>query len=481
MAFSGFQGAGSTIARSKGTLLCTAAIFFIMLSGPVLNSEIYARIAPYFGIGREISTFINALAYFIIALVSVKRPSLFDFRLITIAIIALALIGGFLLALALEMQSPSFIMVGLFCRAIGHAWATTIFSIALTTIASTRTVLIVIGAGTVVSGFSWYVAPASIPLLAACLIVMSCAIVPILLTYNVAKTRFEAIRQGAAASSLGISDAFNLKSLQSLLFCMLLFSVASGYSLTFNEQSHAPIDTVVENVVMALIVVLVLVSKPERADDGLENQLFSFAALLIIAGFLVAPFSFGQDSTVTNTLLRLGRDCFNLLVWMVIASFGRRNIYLLLPIMGATRCMSSLGTNIGAAAGHTTNNLIYEAPVAAEAITAIFAFAFIAFLWLGFRGFSFSQAINGVKKVAEPEIARVGDHILQRAQSLSAEYGLTERETAILGLLAKGRDGRFIADEFVLSYNTVKTHIKHIYQKLDVHSRQELLDLIAQP
>ena len=37
---------------------------------------------------------------------------------------------------------------------------------------------------------------------------------------------------------------------------------------------------------------------------------------------------------------------------------------------------------------------------------------------------------------------------------------------------------RFIEQELVLSYNTVKTHIKHIYQKLGVHSRQELLDLI---
>ena len=29
----------------------------------------------------------------------------------------------------------------------------------------------------------------------------------------------------------------------------------------------------------------------------------------------------------------------------------------------------------------------------------------------------------------------------------------------------------------MLSKNTVATHVKHIYQKLDVHSRQELLDL----
>ncbi|WP_270296185.1 LuxR C-terminal-related transcriptional regulator [Eggerthella sinensis] len=33
-------------------------------------------------------------------------------------------------------------------------------------------------------------------------------------------------------------------------------------------------------------------------------------------------------------------------------------------------------------------------------------------------------------------------------------------------------------DTLVLSKNTVATHVKHIYQKLDVHSQQELLDLV---
>ena len=37
---------------------------------------------------------------------------------------------------------------------------------------------------------------------------------------------------------------------------------------------------------------------------------------------------------------------------------------------------------------------------------------------------------------------------------------------------------RFIQDELTVSYNTVKTHVSHIYAKLDVHSHQELFDLV---
>lgn len=66
------------------------------------------------------------------------------------------------------------------------------------------------------------------------------------------------------------------------------------------------------------------------------------------------------------------------------------------------------------------------------------------------------------------------DHICQR---LTEEHGLSGREAEILGYLARGRSQPYIREELVLSKNTVATHVKHIYQKLDVHSRQELLDL----
>lgn len=65
----------------------------------------------------------------------------------------------------------------------------------------------------------------------------------------------------------------------------------------------------------------------------------------------------------------------------------------------------------------------------------------------------------------------------ERCRMLAESRGLSGREAEILGYLARGRSQPYIRDELVLSKNTVATHVKHIYQKLDVHSRQELLDL----
>lgn len=60
---------------------------------------------------------------------------------------------------------------------------------------------------------------------------------------------------------------------------------------------------------------------------------------------------------------------------------------------------------------------------------------------------------------------------------LAEEHGLSARETEILNYLARGRSQPYIREDLMLSKNTISTHVKHIYQKLNIHSRQELIDL----
>lgn len=62
---------------------------------------------------------------------------------------------------------------------------------------------------------------------------------------------------------------------------------------------------------------------------------------------------------------------------------------------------------------------------------------------------------------------------------LAARFFLTEREGDVLELLLAGRSVPYIAEKFGVSPNTVKTHVRHIYAKFDVHNRQELLGLVA--
>jgi DNA-binding CsgD family transcriptional regulator len=66
-----------------------------------------------------------------------------------------------------------------------------------------------------------------------------------------------------------------------------------------------------------------------------------------------------------------------------------------------------------------------------------------------------------------------------RIASIAQEYGLTRRESEVFALLARGRSVPYVRDALVISRETAATHAKHIYAKLGVHSRQELIDLVA--
>lgn len=52
---------------------------------------------------------------------------------------------------------------------------------------------------------------------------------------------------------------------------------------------------------------------------------------------------------------------------------------------------------------------------------------------------------------------------------------LTAREEGVLRLVSQGMTNQEIADHLVLSLNTVKTHRLHVYQKLGLHTRAELV------
>lgn len=88
-----------------------------------------------------------------------------------------------------------------------------------------------------------------------------------------------------------------------------------------------------------------------------------------------------------------------------------------------------------------------------------------------------AKGLEAPSQVCQEDGAR--DSLLDNAcMMLAAECGLSPRETEVLTYLAHGRSQPYIRETLVLSKNTVATHVKHIYQKLDIHSRQELIDLV---
>lgn len=66
----------------------------------------------------------------------------------------------------------------------------------------------------------------------------------------------------------------------------------------------------------------------------------------------------------------------------------------------------------------------------------------------------------------------------KRCESVANTYLLSKREAEVMFYLARGYKSSYVQERLYISEGTAKTHIRHIYRKLDVHSQQELIKLV---
>ena len=65
-------------------------------------------------------------------------------------------------------------------------------------------------------------------------------------------------------------------------------------------------------------------------------------------------------------------------------------------------------------------------------------------------------------------------------ESLARYRRLSARERDVLGMLARGSDVKDIAAALVLSPQTVRSHVQHVLDKLEVHSRTAAVDFVLE-
>lgn len=61
---------------------------------------------------------------------------------------------------------------------------------------------------------------------------------------------------------------------------------------------------------------------------------------------------------------------------------------------------------------------------------------------------------------------------------MADRFGLSSRELEIMVLYSQGSSSRSIAEKLYISPETVRTHIKNIYEKVGIRKKQELIDRI---
>lgn len=193
------------------------------------------------------------------------------------------------------------------------------------------------------------------------------------------------------------------------------------------------------------------------------NRRFMPAFLVVLIAFFVsvlAPSSQGIVSAAAEVFITAVEALAHALFWTLAVTAIR--------LKGATQFrVVGLSTGFYDAVSIIWVAWFFSLGVVSNAIILLVALVLVILvIWLIDRG-------GGEERPAVPP-----ELVVDRRSEIAERAGLSPRETEVFMMLAQGRSRAFISEELVLSEGTVKTHISHIYTKLNVHGRQEMFDLL---
>ena len=211
-----------------------------------------------------------------------------------------------------------------------------------------------------------------------------------------------------------------------------------------------------------------------QGNKGLSIKLFTIVSLYFIAAILLAFITSTDPLSGGTVPLIAAQSSLSVFIWMtVVRTANRMNASPVLPaalflilIVALPRFASAAlmynGSLLDARPGFMT--LFALTATAAVAAAGIIAAALMGFL---------SQAL--AHEAAAPDAPSDEPAFA----SIQATYHLTDREIDIARLAAKNLSAKQMAERLFLADSTVYTHLKRIYRKTGVHSKQELAALIA--
>lgn len=267
------------------------------------------------------------------------------------------------------------------------------------------------------------------------------------------------------SSSLGVSE-FSLK----VLMGATCFGLAAGFMETYNTiPGSAAMASFAGSLLLFFLFCLGAVqlfySRDKKTRTGLDGP-YRLALLVMMAGFLFAPVL--QPTKIPGEAIvlagYLGLSCVLIALFLACSKLSGED-----PSVSVNR--GFLALFVGEFIGVLLANLLTDLSpfgvtpyvvVSFAGLITLFAYLFL-FTEKDFKAFS--------------EIIQKSDRFEEACQLIVAQAQLSKRESEILPFALRGRTSERIASELYISKSTVDTHLRRIYTKTGVHSRQELIDL----
>lgn len=252
-------------------------------------------------------------------------------------------------------------------------------------------------------------------------------------------------------------------------FGILLFNIEA--QLQYSPPSRAMLYFVVA---ACFIVVAFLYSSANKRRRGATIVVFSLVSIVFIACAFIAVLLSDEVLAVGTVPLISANTCLVGFLWILcLMDANRRHASPTLPMallltiaVFIPRFMraSFMFENTHTAVVPSTMQLFAISAGTALISVVVVIVAMMNFFWKTELGKRPGQGI-----VAEK------DAVFDRLQEV---FNLTNRESEIAELLATGMSAKRMSEKLFLAESTVSTHVKRIYRKCGVNSKQEFMDMV---
>ena len=251
---------------------------------------------------------------------------------------------------------------------------------------------------------------------------------------------------------------------------LVLCSVVLGGARNYVTEPHRQDAILMVNYLLRIVVPLMLLAFFSFRDRHRSYRSVQYAVVALLFVLLVLS-AFGRPAigqVIARALLLFTWDYALLLVYLMALGLVFGKHVRPFAALGMYRGVFELFLGIGMLCALLLNVLggvsIIPMNIVLFLVGAIFLFA------VNRLAIMLSQA-REAEAAATPTRESV-------CRSVGESHGLTGREIEIMTFICKGFSKGFIAKELGLSENTVRWHSKNLYEKLGVHSKQELLKMV---
>jgi DNA-binding CsgD family transcriptional regulator len=270
----------------------------------------------------------------------------------------------------------------------------------------------------------------------------------------------------------------------------VLFSFDDGGEFLYKSAASKVVAMAIAAV---MLIASAWITRPTRNDSPCEEQgdmrfPWGLFAAICLASLYVTIIVSDYAPVLCEAAVFPCRLYAFMLTWLVavalsrhVDSTGRMAGPYVCIIWTAALCASrivsylaflSLGSFRDSGANFLAQRLLIPAAVVAAALTTAATMYYVATNVLKKSASKASDGVaeSGPRSGASDRDAAIGE--------IARRCGLTERESQVVDLLSMGYSYKRVAEELCLSTNTVTSYVRTIYRKLEVHERQEVIDLV---